>query len=540
MTPEVTTDQNRSAPSRRNELKTINNLFPTEIIGEIFLWVVREHRSVYTDSFGWPSDVDPHGWLGITHVCRRWRYIAVNLNELWTLFVIAPGNKARLEEFIRRSNQSPLTIQHHRTHHEHIPEALLAQMYRIRVLHLSLHTPCVWVKLQHALSHAPLLEELYLKRLGPSVAAVDEITSTPFVPNLKRLRFWDATPEMVETFRVAGSHLTSLEFGGYGRWITSLTEILRIFPLLEELHISLPGGVRVPDVEHRVPLTHLRSLILREAGGNQQPFANLLRQLFMPSTVKFILYGCGYNGFVDHLGHVYGAVTSTISDSTLAAAQHPLACYIEAGRVNISRLRLWSKELSANQLRSVSALANSQLDFAWFDHRTHVLLTFPTHLPLHHLRTICVDGLPGSMDNWWLLDGAENLREIEVSRTYEALLLLVDLQSHGPPKSAGSSTVLFPRLESITLRAVEWNMHAHYTNLSVAPIRELLKFRREHGAPLKRVYIAKAVDVCRRQMEELRDSEEGLGVISWDPEQEFRCVDSCDAFSSEADGHGSS
>lgn len=519
----------------------INNLFPTEIIGEIFLWVVRKNRSVYSDSWGWPVNVDPHKWLGITRVCRRWRYIALNLNELWTLFVIAPGKKALLEEFIRRSKQSPLTIQYHRTHHENIPEALLPQMYRIRVLQLSLNTPCAWVKLQHALSHAPLLEELHLKRSGP-VAAVDELTSTPFVPNLRRLRFWDATPEMVETFRVAGSHLTSLEFADCDRWITSLTDILRIFPLLEELQISLPSGVRVPDVEHRVPLTHLRSLTLLEARGNRlyQPFANLLPQLFMPSTVKFILHGCDYNGFVDHLGHVYGAVASTFSDSTLAAAQHPLTCYIDCGRANISCLRLWSKELSAIQLRSVSALANSQLDFTWFHHRTHALLTFPIRIPLHHLRTIRVDGLPRSMGSWWSLDGAENLREIEVSHTFEASLLLVDLQSNGPPEPAESTTILFPRLESITLRSVEWNMHAHYTNLPVPPIRELLKFRREHGAPLKRVYIAKAVDVCRRQMEELRDSEEGLGVISWDPEQEFCCVDSCDAFSSEADGHGSS
>jgi hypothetical protein len=84
--------------TNRNMLAPIS-ILPTEILAHIF------HIIVFPVRHQWL------GWYRITHVCRRWRQIALDDSTLWAHFSDLPRNKDWIAERLSRARNAPLVIE---------------------------------------------------------------------------------------------------------------------------------------------------------------------------------------------------------------------------------------------------------------------------------------------------------------------------------------------------------------------------------------------------------------------------------------------
>src|SRR5712672_1138819 len=87
--------------TRRNMLIPIS-ILPAEILARIF------HFSVAGASF---LRSNRPGWVSVTHVCRRWRQIALDDSTLWTRFSTSPRSRDWIAERLSRARNAPLIIE---------------------------------------------------------------------------------------------------------------------------------------------------------------------------------------------------------------------------------------------------------------------------------------------------------------------------------------------------------------------------------------------------------------------------------------------
>src|SRR5712671_178684 len=86
--------------AQRNMLVPIS-ILPAEILARIFHFSASSEQP-YSRSLG---------WIHVTHVCRRWRQIALDDSTLWTHFSTSPRNKEWIAERLSRARNSPLVIE---------------------------------------------------------------------------------------------------------------------------------------------------------------------------------------------------------------------------------------------------------------------------------------------------------------------------------------------------------------------------------------------------------------------------------------------
>ncbi|GJE90056.1 hypothetical protein PsYK624_061790 [Phanerochaete sordida] len=85
---------------------------PDEIIAEVFLALVDSYDEQIRATTTQKNAGDAYPWLVVTHVCARWRAIALDFPFMWCQ-ILASGNSKRLERlttFLKRSKNSPITI----------------------------------------------------------------------------------------------------------------------------------------------------------------------------------------------------------------------------------------------------------------------------------------------------------------------------------------------------------------------------------------------------------------------------------------------
>ncbi|KZV70302.1 hypothetical protein PENSPDRAFT_734792 [Peniophora sp. CONT] len=121
-------------------IRDLTSVLPTELLALIFRYLVALHPKDYqeynpTD----PRPLQPLDWIHISHVCRRWRTIALDSPQLWCR--LFPKMGSAHEAFIQRSKNAPLLINGSLLKHQVIPAdellpSLLEQRDRIQALHL--------------------------------------------------------------------------------------------------------------------------------------------------------------------------------------------------------------------------------------------------------------------------------------------------------------------------------------------------------------------------------------------------------------------
>ncbi|KAI0061471.1 hypothetical protein BV25DRAFT_759335 [Artomyces pyxidatus] len=94
-------DALRSINGRINMAAPVSRL-PPELLARIFAYYAK-------DDMIWRKKKPGIGWISVTHVCRRWRHVALGDSRLWS-HIFLPLNTMLLEEFISRSKVSPLSV----------------------------------------------------------------------------------------------------------------------------------------------------------------------------------------------------------------------------------------------------------------------------------------------------------------------------------------------------------------------------------------------------------------------------------------------
>lgn len=170
--------------SRLNLLSPINRL-PEELLCEIFQCLVPDMEP---DAYNFLCDMREHHIEGVisiihvTHVCRRWRQIALAQGSLWSRLWLE--NPRWRNEMLARSKSASLTLIQpptQRGHWEHTLRVVwpfLTNMSRVQYLHLDVAPKDVKRLLEGALSEpAPLLEvfDLWLRASDSELASLFSI-----------------------------------------------------------------------------------------------------------------------------------------------------------------------------------------------------------------------------------------------------------------------------------------------------------------------------------------------------------------------------
>lgn len=160
------TDNISTLKYRRNQFATVNRL-PNEILSRIFLLCVDEfERHWYSEWYVWQ-------YLRLTSVCRRWRNLAIDVVQLWTLIDLN-CREDLIQMHLSRSKNAKLTVVHSRlkpfleigvdVEISLFKELLAPQLHRIVALQLRV-SPRLWAEVHPSLQlPAPSLRHLSLTR----------------------------------------------------------------------------------------------------------------------------------------------------------------------------------------------------------------------------------------------------------------------------------------------------------------------------------------------------------------------------------------
>ncbi|KAI0046200.1 hypothetical protein FA95DRAFT_1573328 [Auriscalpium vulgare] len=355
------------------------------------------------------------GWVTVTHVCQRWRNVALHNPVLWASDIALPSVLGHLwaAEFLIRAQSTPLELSSSSLDYDEIDidiSFILANIARtcaITDLHLNSYN------IRHLCMPAPLIHTLNFRILwNEDDRELDPLPDDLFggaagLPALRHLSVsayaeisW--TPLLLE-------QLVSVSIAMYlhmpGAALASMFAALGRMRALERLALRL--NVTPEDI-HEVPLTLLPAL-QHFSLGTIVPHASLiLARLALPAGVRVHFTATLLmTAHVDELPALFPAMTACVD-----ARATPIV------RVEVGLAPVDSEAPMAERLVQVGAWRHGELDGApalmvRFQGWTHVPRMLGS-LPSAHLEALAIGGRVS--DAAWLnvLGGAPRLRHVAV------------------------------------------------------------------------------------------------------------------------------
>lgn len=250
---------------------------PPEILSEIFLHCIQPH-SFDSPYYSPNARLDRAPWL-ITHVCSRWRSIALSTPRLWASFALTIRPKYLRSDvllaktWLWRSGKCLLSIhlesegKYHNTMFS-LMEVFLLHCERWYDVRLSLPVP-VMNSLSAAKHRLPMLRKLSI--VGACATACNMFE---YAPQLRFFRLNSIVP--LSMIKVPWRQLQHCDTGT--RTTSCCLDLLRLTPNLESCIVSLHSPLYSP--QPAVQLAHLRSLTIHGAA------AHLLDQLLVPNLCE--------------------------------------------------------------------------------------------------------------------------------------------------------------------------------------------------------------------------------------------------------------
>ncbi|KAI0061828.1 hypothetical protein BV25DRAFT_708044 [Artomyces pyxidatus] len=225
---------------QRNYLLSVHRL-PPEIVALTFSFYVDENRGELRDI--------KHvlGWIVITHVCRRWRQIALESAELWQQVTFELGD-VWAEEMYRRSKGTALKVNSRRPLTERQHGLVAEHLHRTKALTLGAHAEPTPSSLLLSSDHpAPILKTLEIHELIRS-----EVTVLPlnrfgtFAPNLRHVEIHTRAKNLPWTSTLLTGLVTlKVESAGHKRdsmSVPSLNDVLSALEQMKALEFLDPTG----------------------------------------------------------------------------------------------------------------------------------------------------------------------------------------------------------------------------------------------------------------------------------------------------------
>lgn len=259
-------------------------------------------------------------WILVTHVCRRWRDVAMQYSPLWSDICI-PGNLDYIAAFLARSGTAPLSV--HVEQNTEEPNSLLRQIllvcqhfHRIQLLDLRV-TPGIYAQVSKELGPAipaPQLKSLFLFVYDialPDLPAAPLAASNPHVPPLvtlveaPNLSLLMLSPQKgiihkLPTFPLLKTLFFFPDLAVIDPEETvTLDEILsglRGLPLLERFSFPCLGMAQRMQPAPRARLPNLKAISL---AGDALQCSYFLRHIEFPATAQLQVTGASARGDID-------------------------------------------------------------------------------------------------------------------------------------------------------------------------------------------------------------------------------------------------
>ncbi|TFY59406.1 hypothetical protein EVG20_g7797 [Dentipellis fragilis] len=217
--------------TRYNSLALVNRL-PSEVLAHIFQYFHDDCLLEYTRTFLEPRRAVQ--CVNLTHVCRRWRIVAIDHPGLWDHILV--GTKST-DEFLRRSCREPIMITYDswkhwlagpRAHDMEYTAGIISQnLSRVLSLRLTGSSEELTALLPALRDSMPVLEEAFLNisSFGQNTIPVPSLPSDLFKQSVPRLHHLSLEGWTVPYGGEVG------EFGG-------VLSALSRMPLLEVFHLK--------------------------------------------------------------------------------------------------------------------------------------------------------------------------------------------------------------------------------------------------------------------------------------------------------------
>jgi len=243
--------------------------------------------------------IQKQGWIGITHVCQRWRQVALGDSSLWARITGFSPNSKWIPEMLVRARNAPLVVDFAYTP---VPEILskfaphISRIRELRLRGLSLHRPRSLREI--CALEAPVLEHFELEVVTPYPATFRQLGVTMlfggWTPKLRTLTLskvaipWSLIPcgqltqLKMTLYRGISVHGTALLSDS-----SQLLDLLINSPDLEVLVLEFcfPTVLQAADGQ-TARLPRLSRLCL---GGSTSCVASLLKVLQLPSSTTLHL-----------------------------------------------------------------------------------------------------------------------------------------------------------------------------------------------------------------------------------------------------------
>jgi len=277
--------------SSHNDHTPISSL-PPELLARIF------HFSTLVEP-PW-SGVQKLGWIGVTHVCQRWRQVALDDSSLWARIVGVSPSAEWISEALVRARDAPLRFDIVDRPSPGVLSKFRPHMSHTRILRLprlSIHD--VRVVREICSLEAPVLEDFELGFLDASPLTFGfDGGMTLFKGHAPKLRRFITSHITIPWSLVPHGQLTQLRITS--SWtpnpgILSLYDPNQLFdlllnsPRLKILYLEFCLPSVLSQVSHGEPI-HLPRLSRLSLSGSTSHVTNFLKRLKLPSSATLRLY----------------------------------------------------------------------------------------------------------------------------------------------------------------------------------------------------------------------------------------------------------
>jgi len=300
----------RSLHSRCSAIALISVL-PPELLARTFRFHALEERP-------WSNGMKKLGWIGVTHVCRRWRQVALDDSSLWARITGILPNSKWIAEMLVRARNAPLVVPFAVTPVPEVLSMFTPHIFRIRELRLrNLYRSQDFQEI--CALEAPALEhfELGISALNP--VTFHQLGGTTLfrgrAPKLRTLSL-SGLSSVIPWSLIPRGQLTQLKITlpSYP-WLYSfsipspsdsnqLLDLLINSPSLEVLALEFLS----PNILFQAPdgqAVHLPRLLLLCLGGSTSCVANLLKMLQLPSSATLRLRCISENPSTDNFNIIF-------------------------------------------------------------------------------------------------------------------------------------------------------------------------------------------------------------------------------------------
>jgi len=486
----------RTLKIRRNALAPISRL-PPETIAIIFsfLSLPREYLRLLTG-----DKQDLLAWLRVSHVCHRWREIALDQPRFWSRIDFTTLTSAGATEVLSRSKMAPLELEANLScvhwggdRVNAFGKQLSSHVSHISRLNITADFSDLQTIIEQLGSPAPDLEwlslivddECHLRRMGiPSNAIIPHALFDGAAPRLSRLQLdhcdisW-ASPVFKSLRILELQMLSQLARPSLEEWLDAMEQMLQLETLIVNHATPRAPTSRTPLSEPMRVITHptLTQLNLA-ASASDCTFA--LAHLILPALIRIRVDATSELASADDVRALIPYFSRNAHGPQDA---EPLQSILISGEPSLTEIVLWTAAGAdmevQNPVSLISATLSARAIFTasghmWFDTDVEILDATLAALPLGSLNTLTAQNSSRIPEWLWLAQTPRwsRLEHVRLVGTVTKSLTTV-LTKDAPPEG--------PLLPSLTKLSLFNTLHIDDT----PPLLDMLTGRVEQGVPLE-------------------------------------------------------